>query len=219
MRIFNMRDVMKKHAILAPNATQMLEYEFGRNCMYCGWGNKRLGLDNSPLANPYSNKPNARQGRIRVASRDEAVEMYRVWLWERICADDQEVLGELRKVTPKTALVCWCAPKRCHCEVISRAADWLHQKLKQRVKKAIISDRLIIWVRDNGTISINLRNEVAENGAYYTSVGWFGGCSYKQLIENVEFLERGGEICELHDPSRWGRVVKTRYATEVWPTE
>ena len=144
MRTFNMRDVMKKHAILADDAAQILEYEFGNDYLYCGWGNRRLGLENSPLANPYTNKSNARKARILVASRDEAVEMYRVWLWERICADDQEVLGELRKVTPTTALVCWCAPKRCHCEVISKAADWLYQKLKQRVKKAIISDRLII---------------------------------------------------------------------------
>ncbi len=81
----------------------MLESALGNNYLYCGWGNRRLGLSSSPLANPYSNKPNARIGRIRVASRDEAVEMYRVWLWERICADDQEVLGELRKVTPTIA--------------------------------------------------------------------------------------------------------------------
>ena len=221
MRIFNMKDILAKQkglrAMLVSNAAQMLEYEFGTNHMYCGWGNKRLGLETSPLANPYSHKSNARTDRKSVASRDEAVEMYRKWLWERICADDQAVLAELRRVTPTTALVCWCAPKRCHCEVISKAADWLHKKLKERVKKVISSDRLIVWVRDNRRIEVKLRNEVGGNGAYYTSVGWFGSCSCEKLIKNLEFLERGGSIKELYDPGSWGRVVNTRYGTEVWP--
>ncbi len=212
-----MKDILKKRSSLALDGDQMLEYEFGRNHMYCGWGNQRLGLDTSPLANPYTEKSNARKGRIRVANRDEAVEMYRVWLWERICADDQQVLAELRRVWPTTALVCWCAPSRCHCEVISSAAAWMHQLVRERVKEAFVSERLIVWIRDDSLISVNLRNEVGPGGAYYESVGWFGSCSYKQLIENLEFLEGGGSIIELHDPKRWGRVVNTPYATEVKP--
>ena len=128
MRIFNITHILAKRRD-DHDAVQMLEYHLGKNYMYCGWGNKRLGLESSPLANPYTNKSNARAGRIRVASRDEAVEMYRVWLWKRICADDKAVLSELRKITPTTALVCWCAPRRCHCEIISRAADWLARQL------------------------------------------------------------------------------------------
>lgn len=124
MRIFNIKNILAK----SRGSALMLADHFGNNYLYCGWGNKRLGLESSPLANPYTEKSNARRGRIRVANRDEAVEMYRVWLWERICADDQEVLGELSKVMPTTALICWCAPKRCHCEVISRAAAWCNQR-------------------------------------------------------------------------------------------
>ncbi len=116
---------------------QILAEEFGDNYIYCAWGNRRLGLATSPLANPYTDKKNARQQRIRVANRHEAVEKYRVWLWERICADDQQVLAELQRVTPTTALVCWCAPKRCHGEIISSAAAWLHQLMRERVKAAI----------------------------------------------------------------------------------
>lgn len=220
MRIFNMKKVLVElqgWGLMSDDITDQLDFHFRDDYLYCGWGNKRLGLETSPLANPYTDKANARKGRIRVANRDVAVEMYRRWLWERICEDNQEVLAELRKVTPTTALVCWCAPKRCHCEVISNAANWLHQKLCERVRAAIISDRLVIWVKDHKRISVNLRNEVGGGGAYYTSVGWFGSCSYKQLIENVEFLERGGNIKELYDPERWGRVVETPYATKVWP--
>ena len=198
-----MKDILEKPSIKTRDAAEMLTYEFGRNHIYCGWGNQRLGLETSPLANPYTDKQNARKGRIRVANRDEAVDMYRKWLWERICADDQQVLAELRRVWPTTALVCWCAPKRCHCEIISSAAAWLHQLVRERVKAAIVSDRLSVWIRDDSHISVNLRNEVGPGGQYYTSVGWFGSCSYKRLIENVEFLEKGGSIVELHDPKRW----------------
>ncbi len=45
------------------------DHEFGQSHMYCSWGNRRLGLPTSPLANPYTEKPNARRGRIRVANR------------------------------------------------------------------------------------------------------------------------------------------------------
>ena len=110
MRIFNMTNILAKqrgcNAILARNdATNMLAEYFGNNYMYCGWGNKRLGLESSPLANPYTFHANARIGRIRVVNRDEAVEMYRRWLWERICADDKAVLASLFQITPTTALV------------------------------------------------------------------------------------------------------------------
>ena len=110
MRIFNMTNILAKqrgcNAILARNdATNMLAEYFGNNYMYCGWGNKRLGLENSLLANPYTFHANARRGRIRVANRHVAVEMYRRWLWERICADDKAVLASLSQITPTTALV------------------------------------------------------------------------------------------------------------------
>ncbi len=105
MRIFNITSIPAIKHRKRNDAHKMLEYHLGNNYMYCGWGNQRLGLENSPLANPYTDKSNARTGRIRVSSRNEAVEMYRVWLWERICADDKAVLAELRKITPTTALV------------------------------------------------------------------------------------------------------------------
>ena len=128
MCIFNITSIPAIKHRMRNDAHKMLEYHLGNNYMYCGWANQRLGLESSPLANPYTDKSNARKGRLHVASRDEAVERYRVWLWERICADDLKVLEKLHQITPTTALVCWCAPKRCHCEVISRAADWLRQK-------------------------------------------------------------------------------------------
>ena len=140
-RIFNITSIPAIKHKMRDDAANMLEYHLGNNYLYCGWGNRRLGLESSPLANPYTNKSNARRDRIRVASRDEAVDMYRVWLWKRICADDQQVLDKLHQITPTTVLVCWCVPKRCHCEVISRAADWLRSKTEPEA--GIASDLIL----------------------------------------------------------------------------
>jgi hypothetical protein len=74
----------------------------------------------SPLANPYNlkNKNDDRE-------RGLVLEKYRSWLWEMVKKEDQRVLAALRAVQPDTILVCWCAPKPCHAEVIARAAQWL----------------------------------------------------------------------------------------------
>ncbi|MGB0383188.1 MAG: DUF4326 domain-containing protein [Ardenticatenaceae bacterium] len=60
----------------------------------------------------------------------ECVRHASVATWKQICADNQQVLDKLRQVTPSTTLICWCAPKRCHCEIISRAADWLRRQAR-----------------------------------------------------------------------------------------
>ncbi len=103
--------------------------EFGKY-KYCGWENKRLGLRTSPLANPYTTKRNARKERIYVPSRDEAVSKYRQWLWSRIKANLLPIMHELCQITPDMTLICWCAPARCHCEVIAQAANWVRQQDK-----------------------------------------------------------------------------------------
>ncbi len=118
-------EILREYA--GANASSILNTRFGvGKWMYCGWANRRLGLNTSPLANPYSCRPNARSERIKVDTRDEAVERYRKWLWSQIKTRHVAVIEALMDVTPCTTLVCWCAPKRCHCEVISRAATWLN---------------------------------------------------------------------------------------------
>lgn len=126
--IANITQVLRKYP--GHSAHTALNSELGQNSdliqwMYCGWGNSRLGLTTSPLANPYSSRPNARSERIKVDSRDEAVERYREWLWAQLRAKNQAVIEALISVEPRTTLVCWCAPKRCHCEVIAAAVQWL----------------------------------------------------------------------------------------------
>lgn len=109
------------------DAVTILNTRFGLGkWMYCGWANRRLGLNTSPLANPVSARPNARSERIRVENIESAVKCYCRWLWAQIKGHNQAVIEALINVKADTTLVCWCAPKRCHCEVISRAATWIN---------------------------------------------------------------------------------------------
>ena len=72
----------------------------------------------SPLGNPFKLE--------RESNRDAVIEQYKVWLRERIAARDRRVCDELNRLyviardTGLLELACWCAPKRCHAEVIRK---------------------------------------------------------------------------------------------------
>lgn len=71
----------------------------------------------SPLGNPF--KMRAEQDRDRVC--DE----YEVWFRERVEARDPEVIEELRRLyriaksQGHLVLGCYCAPRRCHGDVVA----------------------------------------------------------------------------------------------------
>ena len=72
----------------------------------------------SPLGNPF---------KLECESNcDAVIARYEVWLRERIAARDQRVCDELNRLyviardTGLLELACWCAPKRCHAEVIRK---------------------------------------------------------------------------------------------------
>ena len=76
----------------------------------------------SVLGNPFPMKSEK--------DRDEVCEKYRVWLWGEIKKKDL-VFDELNKLAGEfkekgeLVLICWCAPKRCHAEVIRSAVLWM----------------------------------------------------------------------------------------------
>jgi hypothetical protein len=69
------------------------------------------------LGNPY---------RVQSDAREQAVQRYRAWLrrqWQ-IGGEVKEALLELArayKERDEITLICWCAPRRCHAEVIREA--------------------------------------------------------------------------------------------------
>jgi len=75
-----------------------------------------------PLANPYTHVP-SRYAKWKVASRDEAVDKYREWLLEMLTMENEttEAYRELVQSYRDfggLVLSCWCAPKRCHADVL-----------------------------------------------------------------------------------------------------
>ena len=71
----------------------------------------------SPLGNPFVMRGEA--------DRNKVCEQYDAWFNERVKADDQIVMNELRRlyrIAKRGDLVlgCFCSPKRCHGETIKR---------------------------------------------------------------------------------------------------
>lgn len=69
----------------------------------------------------------------RDGTRDEVIEKYRKWLWAAIYT------GEIKQ-TDLAALhgkrvACWCAPKACHGDVLTRAATWAHNDIDNYNRK------------------------------------------------------------------------------------
>ena len=74
--------------------------------VYCGRAMYRGGwkLPASKWANPFAIK--------QEWERDQVIEQYREYL-----LTNEELMDSLEELSGKT-LACWCAPKKCHCEVI-----------------------------------------------------------------------------------------------------
>ncbi len=73
----------------------------------------------SPLGNPFAIGPDG--------GRAEVIQKYASWIEGRLRDRDPVVLTALMSIKPGQALVCHCAPKRCHAEVIAQVlnrADW-----------------------------------------------------------------------------------------------
>ena len=63
----------------------------------------------------------------RYGNRRDVVERYRRDLWRRIRSGELP-LEKLASIA-HMPLCCWCHPKRCHAEVLARAAAWAARQL------------------------------------------------------------------------------------------
>ena len=74
----------------------------------------------SPLGNPFFMRDEA--------DREEVVAKYHAWLMEKIKDQDPKVCGELQRIYDLAKkqdinLVCFCAPRLCHGDVIKEELD------------------------------------------------------------------------------------------------
>jgi Domain of unknown function (DUF4326) len=90
----------------------------------------------SPLGNPYSHL-NGTLADMKTGTRDEAVELYAAWLQRKLLEKDAAVCGELNRLytlarVGDVYLECWCAPRRCHGDVVKAV---LEETLKKRTPR------------------------------------------------------------------------------------
>lgn len=78
----------------------------------------------SPLGNPYTSiKGRQTKALYTCDNREESIQKYREYLEEQIRINNREIADALNKVwklarTGDVYLVCFCAPKPCHGDVI-----------------------------------------------------------------------------------------------------
>lgn len=85
----------------------------------------------SALGNPYSHMTNTR-AQWKVATREEAVAKYRPWLWSQY-KKKGDVYAEIERLFSLAqegplSLLCCCAPKACHGDIVRDCLLWLGQE-------------------------------------------------------------------------------------------
>jgi hypothetical protein len=88
----------------------------------------------SMWGNPYSHRPSTYRDVILVATRDEAIRRYRIWLWQQV-REHRITIEQLAALHGKR-LGCFCEPQRCHGEVLAMAAAWAHAQLATRATRS-----------------------------------------------------------------------------------
>jgi hypothetical protein len=84
---------------------------------YIGRKNVYYGFEGSVLANP--------EGLKSEVDRDANIARYAIWLNDKMKRNTPQRLEILRlrriwKTTGRLTLICWCAPKACHGDIIKR---------------------------------------------------------------------------------------------------
>ena len=91
--------------------------------------NKRSWVkDNAEIVEVYIGRPSV-LGNPYKGERSQVIAQYRTWLWNEINKKSQ-VLTELLRLkeiaeVADIALICWCAPKPCHGDIIKNCIEWL----------------------------------------------------------------------------------------------
>ena len=75
----------------------------------------------SPYGNPYSHQSGT-LARFTVNSRDEAVDAFESALLRKF-EHDPDAKQRLQEALRGKDLVCWCAPQRCHADVLLKYAN------------------------------------------------------------------------------------------------
>lgn len=79
----------------------------------------------SVWGNPFSHLPETK-ALYKVDTRDEAIEMYRKYLWNQMY--DGKITKDMLRSLSGKRLGCFCKPQSCHGDVIAKAVTWIMEK-------------------------------------------------------------------------------------------
>lgn len=89
------------------------------------WQGEGVWIDRrSALGNPYHIGEDG--------TRAEVIEKYRVWLWKQIRDRNVTIISALVYLISIVAargnltMICWCAPKACHGDVLKACLNWMN---------------------------------------------------------------------------------------------
>jgi hypothetical protein len=71
----------------------------------------------SPFGNPYSHLEGT-QAQFKVRDRATAISMFERWVHQ-----NPELIARIKSELKGKDLICWCAPKACHAEVLFKIAN------------------------------------------------------------------------------------------------
>jgi len=71
----------------------------------------------SPFGNPFSHEVGT-LAQYRVGSREEAIERHAAWF-----LSNPALIERVKRELTGKVIGCWCAPKRCHCDVYARVCN------------------------------------------------------------------------------------------------
>ena len=86
----------------------------------------------TPLGNPFRIGPDG--------SRAEVIQLYTDWFYEQLDAvltadyrsaavkHQLRVIQKVHRLKGEVCLLCWCAPKLCHANVVAEYLTWLGEK-------------------------------------------------------------------------------------------
>ncbi len=107
-------------------AIAVLSKKSGAKGTYIGRNGKKYGEVDSPLANIFQMECEG--------DRDWVIEQYRKWLWGKVKRGEGKEWDELIRLLGllrsghELKLVCWCAPQKCHGDVIKACLLWMLQE-------------------------------------------------------------------------------------------
>lgn len=154
----------------------------------------------SIFGNPYSHQDNTTAS-VKVETREEAIRMYRLYLYNRIKADPDFRLKLLE--LEGRVLSCYCKPLPCHGDIIIKAIEWL-RSLQEITPFTDGINHINVYSKGNTLLGRLLSNfahtpfRLVDHGSFASVEGYWYWLSTKddrlRLLHGAEAKQYGREV-------------------------